>query len=167
MSNPQVLQLENVLTKLNIEALQYEHPPLHTCDEADKLQLERAGTRIKNLFLRDNYGRRHVLLLLRAQLKVDLKALSQQQGLSRLGFASNDRLAKYLNIKPGCVSALALLNDTEHQVELWVDRGLWCAQQWQCHPLDNSKTWVLSKPQLQTFWQYTGHTPEVIEIPCL
>ncbi|WP_343044004.1 prolyl-tRNA synthetase associated domain-containing protein [Pseudoalteromonas caenipelagi] len=167
MSESATLHLERVLQQLHIQALQYEHPPLHTCDEADKLQLERAGTRIKNLFLRDNYGRRHFLLLLRAHLKVDLKTLSSQQGVSRLGFASDARLEKYLNIKPGCVSALALINDTEQQVELWIDRGLWSAQLWQCHPLNNTKTWVLTKPQLQQFWQYTHHTPHVIDIPCL
>ncbi|MBD1580764.1 prolyl-tRNA synthetase associated domain-containing protein [Pseudoalteromonas sp. S16_S37] len=167
MSESSTLRLERVLQQLDIKALQYEHPPLHTCDEADKLQLEREGTRIKNLFLRDNYGRRHLLLLLRAQLKVDLKALSSQQGVSRLGFASDARLEKYLHIKPGCVSALALINDTEQQVELWIDRGLWSAEQWQCHPLNNTKTWVLTKPQLQKFWQYTNHTPHVIDIPCL
>ncbi|WP_325047864.1 prolyl-tRNA synthetase associated domain-containing protein [Pseudoalteromonas sp. T1lg23B] len=161
------LSLARTLRELEIEPIQYEHPALHTCDEADKLQLERLGTRIKNLFLRDNYGRRHVLLLLRAHLKVDLKALSTQQGLSRLGFASDQRLEKYLKIQPGCVSALALFNDSDHQVELWVDSGLWDAQLWQCHPFDNRKTWVLSKSQLCQFWQHTGHQPHIIDVPCL
>ncbi|OHU97722.1 prolyl-tRNA synthetase associated domain-containing protein [Pseudoalteromonas byunsanensis] len=159
--------LAKALKELKIEPIQYEHPALHTCDEADKLQLERQGTRIKNLFLRDNYGRRHVLLLLRSYLKVDLKTLSIQQGLSRLGFASDQRLEKYLKIQPGCVSALALFNDSDKQVELWIDSGLWDAKLWQCHPLDNRKTWVLSKPQLLQFWQYTGHKPQVIDVPCL
>ena len=103
--------LEHVFSDLNIQCEKISHPVLHTALEADRLLLERPGTRLKNLFLRDNYGKRHFLLITSPNKQVDLKALSKAQGLSRLGFASNERLAKYLGVKPGCVSMLALLND--------------------------------------------------------
>ncbi|WP_339143938.1 prolyl-tRNA synthetase associated domain-containing protein [Pseudoalteromonas galatheae] len=151
------------LAQLDISYLNYEHPPLHTCLEADNLKLERKGTRLKNLFLRDNYGKRHFLFIIPADKQVDLKALSKSQGVSRLGFASTDRLAKYLGVEQGCVSALTLHNDSEQRVELWLDSELQSAHLWQCHPLVNTKTWVLTLEDLKRFWQVTGHSPHWVD----
>lgn len=174
MSSPQALLeqhpnrplLSKTLHDLGIEWLCYEHPPLYTCDEADALGLKRDGTRIKNLFLRDNYGRAHFLLLTHAETQVDLKSLSRQLNLSRLGFASSERLMRYLKVKPGCVSGLSLFNDENRSVELWIDRALWCdAELWQCHPFDNHLTWVLKKADLVRFWTHLGYEPKLIELP--
>ena len=159
--------LEATFTELKIAVIKYEHPPLHTSQDADDLNLNRAGVRINYLFLRDNYGKRHFLLLVPSDYQVDLKALSKQRQLSRLGFASSQRLAKYLGVKPGCVSALAVLNDIEQSVTVWVESSLWQAEQFQCHPFFNDQTWVLNKADLERFFEYTGHTPQVIDVPCL
>ncbi|RJE76247.1 prolyl-tRNA synthetase associated domain-containing protein [Pseudoalteromonas citrea] len=164
---PQQLKLKAVLETLRITFKSYEHPPLPTCTEAQKLGLKRSGVQIKNLFLRDNRGKKHILCLTRAHLKVDLKALSTQQKLSRLGLASTERLDKYLGVKPGCVSALALVNDDKRAVELWLDSGLLNELEWQCHPFENDKTWVLQQHDLYTFWRQTGHYPRIVDIPCL
>lgn len=142
-----------------------EHPPLFTCDEADRLLLDRPGTRLKNLFLRDNYGRRHALLLTSPHKQVDLKALSIQLGWSRLGFASAERLQRYLGVAPGHVSVLALLNDTEQAVELWLDNDLRGADDFHCHPLRNTATVLLSKTDLLHFTEQTGHPPQWIDVP--
>lgn len=101
MSTLTVSQLAALLNKLGIIYQAYQHPPLATCRDADRLELVREGTRLKNLFLRDNYGRQHILLITTANKQIDLKALSKQQGLSRLGFASDSRLQQYLGIKLG------------------------------------------------------------------
>ena len=142
-----------------------EHPPLFTCDEADRLLLDRPGTRLKNLFLRDNYGRRHALLLTPPSKQVDLKALSIQLGWSRLGFASADRLQRYLGVAPGHVSVLALVNDTEQAVELWLDNDLREADDFHCHPLRNTATVLLSNADLTRFTEHTGHPPQWIDVP--
>ncbi|PCK29780.1 prolyl-tRNA synthetase associated domain-containing protein [Pseudoalteromonas piscicida] len=160
-NNPAVLA--KWLAELNINYLDYDHPPLHTCLDADKLALNRQGTRLKNLFLRDNYGKRHFLFIIPADKQVDLKALSKAQGVSRLGFASTERLAKYLGVEQGCVSALALCNDVNQHVELWLDSELQSAQLWQCHPFVNTKTWVLTLDDLNCFWRSTGHSPRWIQ----
>ncbi|QTL35866.1 prolyl-tRNA synthetase associated domain-containing protein [Pseudoalteromonas viridis] len=165
MSTVSVAQLAELLSSLGITYQSYQHPPLTTCQDADKLALEREGTRLKNLFLRDNYGRQHFLLITTADKQLDLKALSKQQGLSRLGFASDNRLQHYLGIKPGCVSALATVNDPQQQVQLWLDEALCEAALWQCHPFENDKTWVLSLSDLQRFWQHTGHQPVWLTLP--
>lgn len=144
-----------------------EHPALFTCTEADRLLLDRPGTRLKNLFLRDNYGRRHALLLTRPDKQVDLAALSRQLGWSRLGFASSERLSRYLGIAPGHVSVLALVNDTAQAVELWLDNDLREGDDFHCHPLRNSATVLLSKTDLQRFVEHTGHRLQWLPIPAL
>ncbi|ESP92884.1 MULTISPECIES: prolyl-tRNA synthetase associated domain-containing protein [Pseudoalteromonas] len=157
--------LERHLAQLNIRYTSYQHMPLENCSVAQEIGLERDGTGLKNLFLRDNYGKRHFLVITLAEKQLDLKSLSKQQGLSRLGFCSSERLEKYLQVKPGCVSALATFNDSENHVELWLDSELEDAKQWQCHPFENDKTWVLQLADLKVFWQSSGHTPHWVSLP--
>jgi len=154
--------LDALLTQLSIEPLFYQHAALVTCDDADKLDLQREGARIKNLFLRDNPGRRHFLLLTTPEKQIDLKLLSKQLAVSRLGFASAERLYKYLGVKPGSVSLLALHNDSESHVELLIDNDVWQQTAFQCHPLINTETYVLTKAQSHSFLQATGHEVRVL-----
>lgn len=155
----------DLLNALGIRYQAFEHPPLNDSQAAERLGVKRPGQRIKNLFLRDNYGRRHVLLLVPASKKVDLKALSAASGLSRLGFASAERLQKYLGVKPGAVSLLALVNDSERQVMLWIDQALWQGGDFQCHPLVSTRTWVLAKSDVERFCAHLGVVPAIIEVP--
>jgi len=155
--------LDVLLAELSIEPLRYQHPALATCDAADKLNLQREGARIKNLFLRDNPGRRHFLLLTTPDKQVDLKLLSKQLTVSRLGFASAERLNKYLGVMPGSVSLLALNNDRECHVELLIDDDIWQQEAFQCHPLINTETYVLTKAQSHLFLESTGHDVRVID----
>lgn len=159
--------LVQLLEQLRVEYLKYSHPPLETCLDADKYFVERPGRRLKNLFLRDNYGRRHFLLLTAHNKQVDLKQLSRQESIARLGFASSERLFKYLAVKPGSVSALALMNDVDNNVELMIDEEIWQSEAFHCHPLINTETFVLSKAALLKFLQHTGHSPKLISVPSM
>ncbi|WP_244951733.1 prolyl-tRNA synthetase associated domain-containing protein [Pseudoalteromonas luteoviolacea] len=165
MTLPTSIDVAQSLAALEITYLSYEHPPLANCDVAKSIGLERKGVGLKNLFLRDNYGKRHFLVITLAEKQLDLKTLSKQQGVSRLGFCSTERLAKYLKVKPGCVSALAINNDESQQVELWLDKELEGATLWQCHPFENDKTWVIKLSDLQRFWSHTGHRPSWVSLP--
>ncbi|KAA1151680.1 prolyl-tRNA synthetase associated domain-containing protein [Pseudoalteromonas sp. FUC4] len=158
-------KLAELLAHLDITYDAIEHPPLHTSLAADEFMIERPGTRLKNLFLRDNEGKRHFLVITAHNKQLDLKVLSKQQGLSRLGFASSERLAKYLKVVPGCVSMLALLNDKQNEVSLWVDQDIWRGDLFHCHPFENTQTWLLSKADLKTFFNHTKHQPRVVFLP--
>ena len=158
-------KLAELLAHLDINYDVIEHPPLHTSLAADEFMIERPGTRLKNLFLRDNEGKRHFLVITAHNKQLDLKALSKQQGLSRLGFASSERLATYLKVAPGCVSMLALLNDKQNEVSLWVDQDIWHGDLFHCHPFENTQTWLLSKADLNTFFNHTNHQPRVVFLP--
>lgn len=158
-------KLAAYLAHLNINYEVIKHPALHGSLDADALLVERPGTRLKNLFLRDNEGKNHFLAITAHDKQLDLKALAKYQGLSRLGFASDERLARYLKVAPGCVSMLALMNDKQNNVTLWLDQDIWFSELFHCHPFENTETWLMKKNDLELFFANTGHHPKVAFLP--
>jgi Ala-tRNA(Pro) deacylase len=132
---------EKVLQKLdemNIEYTMKEHPAVYTIEEMEHLGV--ADDVVKNLFLRDAKGKRHFLVVLLKEKQADLKSISDQIGCSRLSFASEDRLQKYLKLTKGSVTPLGILNDPEGLVEVVFDRDLTKTGRLGIHPNDNTAT---------------------------
>jgi Ala-tRNA(Pro) deacylase len=148
-----------------ITAERVEHPAVMTVEESERLVPPMPGSKTKNLFLRDKKGLRHFLVTVAASRAVDLNALGTLLGVGRLGFASPDRMDKYLGIKPGSVSLLALINDADGAVEFVIDRTLWDADAVQAHPLVNTATMILQHAALEHFLRATGHAPRIVDIP--
>src|SRR5262249_14030476 len=92
----------------------HDHPAVFTVEDVKQLRLPIDGTQTKNLFLRDEKGRKHFLVVVGHDKQVDLRGLSAAIGSSKLSFASPDRLRTHLGIEPGSVSMLALVNDSSH-----------------------------------------------------
>jgi Ala-tRNA(Pro) deacylase len=157
--------LHEFLSRHAIEAERHEHPAVMTVEESERLVPKLPGAKTKNLFLRDKKGARHLLVTVPHDLAVDLKELGAALGVDRLGFASPDRLLKYLGVTPGSVSLLGLVNDTGHAVEFVIDRRLWEAEAVHAHPLVNTATMVIPHAQLERFLAATGHSPRIVEIP--
>ena len=153
------------LDSINVSYERFDHPAVYTVSEAKKLSPEMDGASTKNLFLRDKKGIRHFLVVVPQDKQVDLKELSSILEASRLSFASPDRLKKYLGIEPGSVSILALLNDPEKTVEIFVDNELWNAEIILCHPLVNTSTLAITRDGIKQFLEKTGHNLMLVEIP--
>ena len=149
----------------DIEYERHDHPAVFTCEEAERLVPPMPGAKTKNLFLRDRKGRRHLLVVVGYEKAVDLKALTSLLGVSKLGFASPARLERYLGVEPGSVSILGLVNDVNQEVEVIVDRDLWEAEAFRCHPLVNTSTLVISRDDLQRFLEITGHRVRTLDVP--
>ena len=158
-------RLERFLGQHGIALERHEHPPVMTVEEAASLVPALPGAKTKNLFLRDKKGVRHALVAVPSQCAVDLKALAKQIGFAGIGFASAERLQRYLGIEPGSVSILALVNDPEHAVEFYVDRELWDAPAVQSHPLVNTATMVFPHDMLERFIAATGHLANIVDVP--
>jgi Ala-tRNA(Pro) deacylase len=156
--------IDEILTDLGIPFERVEHVPVFTCDEAYAAMPGHPSVQTKNIFLRDKRGRRHLLLVTTCEKVVDVKRFAEQADADRLSFASPERLMKYLGVAPGSVTVLGLVNDVEKAVELYVDRDLWNAPQWRCHPLVNTATLVIAKTDLEKFFAHTGHRPRVVDI---
>ena len=141
------------------------HPPVYTCEEAEALVPDLPGRSTKNLFLRDRSGHRHFLVVTDPDMRVDLRALAESLDVSRLMFASPDRLKRLLGIDPGSVSMLALMHDTEGKVECIVDENIWGSDVFKCHPMVNTATLLIAKDGLERFLNETGHRARVLELP--
>jgi Ala-tRNA(Pro) deacylase len=142
-----------------------DHPAVYTVEEADRLVPPLPGRKTKNLFIRDAKGRRHFLVVVPAETQVDLKGLKAVLGTTKLGFASADRLMRYLGVEPGAVTLLGLVNDADRAVEVVVDRRLWEAGAIQSHPLVNTATLVLPGESVRRFLNATGHDVRVERVP--
>src|SRR5258708_14453013 len=91
------------LDELAIAYERHEHPPVATVDEAAQHWAGIDATHCKNLFLRNQKGSRHYLVVLTATKKADLKAVADQIGDGKLSFASPERLIRHLWLTPGSV----------------------------------------------------------------
>jgi len=156
--------IDETLTDLEIPFERVEHAPVFTCDEAYAAMPGHDSVQTKNIFLRDKRGRRHLLLVTTCERVVDVKRFAEQCDADRLSFASPERLMKYLGVEPGSVTVLGLINDSENSVELYVDRDVWNAPLWRCHPLVNTATLVIPRSGIEKFLVHTGHRAHVIEL---
>ena len=137
-----------------------EHPAVFTCAEADAHHAGVAAVSTKNLFLCDKKSRRFFLAVTTCEKTVRLDDLSSLFGVPHLRFASEQNLQRLLGVTGGSVTMMGLVNDTEHNVELWVDSEIWRGEMFLCHPLVNTATLVLSKVELERFLALTGHVPK-------
>src|SRR5256886_13050060 len=161
---PRLMDITTFLAHHGIAAQRFEHPPVMTVEESERLVPRLPGAKTKNLFLRDKKGARHFLVTVPHDSAVDLNALGVQLGAGRLGFASSERLMKHLGITPGSVSLLALVNDTAHAVEFVIDPALWDAPAVQAPPLVNDATMGVAPAELGRFFAASGPAPPRIDV---
>jgi Ala-tRNA(Pro) deacylase len=108
-----------------VEYERHDHPPVYTVADVERLVPPLPAAKTKNLFLRDKKGKRHFLVVVPAQKRVDIKALGAVIGAGRLSFGSAERLKRYLGVDPGSVTILAIIRDPDHAVEVFFDEILW------------------------------------------
>jgi Ala-tRNA(Pro) deacylase len=157
--------LYRFLEENDIKYERHDHPPVYTVEDVERLVPVLPAARTKNLFFRDNKGRRHFLVVLPAEKRVDRKTLSGAIGSSRLSFGSAERLKKHLGVDPGAVSIFAVFNDSDRAVEVIIDEALWKSEAFQFHPLTNTSTLVIRREDLSRFLVLTGHEARRLAIP--
>ena len=145
------------LRELGIEYTRHEHPPAATVEEAVPHWAAIDATHCKNLFLRNQKGDRHYLVVLEASKKADLRAVAEQIGDGRLSFASPERLMKHLGLTPGSVSPFGLINDHAHAVRVFLDRDLAAADRLSFHPNINTVTYTVAAEDFTRFLAACGN----------
>lgn len=159
------MDIYQFLAAHGIEYERHDHPPVFTCEEANRLVPPLPAAKTKNLFVRDRKGRRYFLIVVGYEKVVDLKALSSVLGVTKLGLASPERLRKYLDVDPGAVTILAVANDPDKKVEVVMDEDLWGSKAFRCHPLVNTSTLVISRENIERFLDTTEHRLRILNIP--
>lgn len=152
------------LYALGIPFERHEHPPVATVAEAEHHWGGIDATHCKNLFLRNQKGDRHYLVVVTHSKRVDLRDLGEQIGDGKLSFGSPERLLKHLGLTPGAVSPFGLLNDPGRQVRAFLDLDLKRAARVSFHPNDNTATLVLAWADFERFLDHVGHSVRFIRI---
>jgi Ala-tRNA(Pro) deacylase len=137
-----MVNVEEFLKAEHIEYIKHEHAPVFTAEALEKLAIP--GLPAKNLFLRDQKSTRFLLVILTATRKTDLKNLGVTTGAGKLSFVNQEMLKSKLGVEPGAVSPFGLLNNAEHDVEVFIDSELTRASRVQFHPNRNTATLELS-----------------------
>ena len=153
---------ERVCAILDAAGVSYErvdHAPAFTMEDLDQMGLPHIETVAKNLFLRDSSGKHHFLVVVDGHRQVDLKGLKALIGSSRLSFASDERLEKYLGLTPGSVTALGILNDEAGEVRLIFDEALKQREIIGVHPNINTAMLYLKLDDLVAFLTERDHPP--------
>ena len=145
------------LRELGITYTRHEHPPVATVDEARQHWDRVDATHCKNLFLRNQKGNRHYLLVLMASKKADLEAVADQIGDGKLSFGSPERLMMHLGLTPGSVSPFGLINNRDHAVRLVLDRDLQAATRLSFHPNINTVTFTIAADDFARFIDACGN----------
>lgn len=139
-----------------------EHKAVYTIEEMEELGLEKMEEMAKNLFLRDQKGKNHFLVVIRADKQANLKELGEKLGGVRLSFASEERLEKYLGLKKGAVTPLGILNDTACAVKVFLDKDFLEKEEIGVHPNDNTASVYLKTADLMQIIKEHGNSLEVL-----
>jgi Ala-tRNA(Pro) deacylase len=153
-------KLYKILHDLNIAFDYYEHPPAPTIAEAMKYWKDIEAVHCKNLFFRNHKGNRHYLVIVDHRNDMNIRELELKLKQGKLSFASDERMMKYLGIKPGSVSPLALINDQQKHVHLFLDESLQFAQKISFHPCINTASLVITYTDFLRFLAWTGNSWE-------
>jgi len=144
------------LDKLRIKYRRFEHPPVSTLEEASRYWEKGGGAHCKYLFVRNNRGTHHYLIIVHGGKKVDLKWLASWLGEDCLSLASPERLKCLLGLTPGAVSPFGLIHDHNKEVRVVVDKDLLTEVELNFHPNVNTATLAISKEDFLRFLEWSG-----------
>ena len=159
-----VKDLYEILAELGVEYVKHEHPAVYTCEEADEHCGNIPGGRSKNLLLRDKKGKKHYLVVVESDKMVNLKALAEVLGESKLSFASEERLVRVLGLKPGAVSPFGLIHEGAREVVVVLDKDLLQHERLSYHPGVNTATLELAQEDLMKFLEAMGNELNIVEL---
>lgn len=156
----------DLLDRLGIAYTRVDHEHADTieaCKEIEKL----LGCEIcKNLFLTNRQMTEVWLLLMPGEKPFKTKLLSKQIDSARLSFASPEQMLRYLDITPGSVSVLGLMNDSEKKVRLLIDRDLLGQESIGMHPCINTSSLRVKTADLtEKLLPAMEHEPTIVDLP--
>ena len=153
------------LDKLELEYYRVDHehaPSIEACHEVEKI----LGALIcKNLLLCNRQETVFYMLMIAGDKHFKTSALSKQIGSSRLSFADGSYMEEFLDITPGSLSVLGLMNDKEGRVQLLVDEDILKGEFFGCHPCINTSSLRLrTKDLMEKIIPAMGHEPRPVTL---
>ena len=155
-----------LLDSLGLEYRRVDHEHADTIEACEQVEGLLECRICKNLFLTNRQQTDFYLLVMPGEKPFKTKLLSKQIGSARLSFASAEHMEKYLDITPGSVSILGLMNDKSGAVRLLVDRDLLKEEYFGCHPCINTSSLRLKTADvLEKLLPAMGHEPTFVDLP--
>lgn len=163
---PKETRCYDLLDRLEVEYFRVDHEHADTIPDCELVE-ELLGCKIcKNLFLTNRQQTDFYLLIMPGEKPFKTKLLSKQIGSARLSFAGPEHMEQYLDITPGSVSVLGLMNDREKKVRLLVDRDLLAEESFGCHPCINTSSLRFKTTDLfEKILPAMEHEPTFVELP--
>ena len=165
---PKEIRVYDFLDKLGVDYQRVDHEAAMTmeaCEEIDRT-LGDDTTICKNLFLCNRQETNFYLLLMPGDKPFKTKDLSAQIHSARLSFAKPEYMEKYLDITPGSVSVLGLMNDSEKKVQLLIDEDVMKEPYFGCHPCINTSSLKFTTEDLtKKIIPALGHDPITVSLP--
>lgn len=160
------LRCYDLLDRLSIAYDRVDHGYANTIPDCAAVEAVTGSEICKNLFLTNRQQTDFYLLLMPGNKPFKTKDLSHQIGSARLSFAVPEHMERLLDITPGSVSILGLMNDHENRVRLLIDRDLLRDEFLCCHPCINSSTLKLRMTDvLEKLIPALGNTLTYVELP--
>ncbi len=162
---PKEERVYDLLERLDVPFERVDHDAVGTiegCAEIEKLlDIEIC----KNLFLRNSKGDQYYLLMLPGGKHLVTKDLAKKIGSTRLSFGTPEKMEEYLDITPGSVSVLGLMNDHGNNIQFLVDNDIKKWEYFGCHPCINTSSLKIKTADLfSKILPAVGHEPVFVDI---
>ena len=157
-------EIYNYLNSKNIKYEIINHLPVYNMFDLEKVNLPNKEYDAKNLFIRDDKKINYYLITVKGNKKINLKEFRKVNNTRPLTFASDLDLLNILNLKPGSVTPLGLLNDKKIQVKFYLDDEFDLDSYIYVHPNDNTVTISLKVLDLINIIKEHGNLTNVIKL---
>ena len=155
----------DLLDSLGVEYERIDHEPAMTMEVCEAIDKALGATICKNLFLCNRQQTDFYLLMMPGDKPFKTKDLSAQIGSSRLSFATPEHMEKYLDITPGSVSVLGLMNDKGNNVRLLIDDDILKGEYIGCHPcINTSSIRVKTEDMMNKVIPAMKHSPTMVKL---
>lgn len=159
------IRVYDLLDKLGIEYRRVDHEHADTMDDCDEISKALGIFICKNLFLCNRQKTNFYLLMMPGDKPFKTKELSSQLGVSRLSFAAPEDMERLLDITPGSVSIMGLMNDTGNAVRLLIDRDILNSEYLGCHPCINTSSLKIKTSDIfEKFLPAVGHEATAVTL---
>ena len=162
---PQEIRTYDLLDQLGIPFVRTDHDPATTMEVCNVIDAVLDVLICKNLFLCNRQQTNFYLLMMPGDKPFKTKDLSSQLGVARLSFASEEYMTQFLDLHPGSVSVMGLMNDHENRVQLLIDEDVLKGAYLGCHPCQNTSSIKLrTSDLLEKFLPAVHHQPIIVKL---
>ena len=156
----------DLLDRLGVTYQRIDHEAAMTMEACAAIDEVLDATICKNLLLCNRQCTAFYLLMIPGHKTFKTSVLSKQIGSSRLSFAGAEYMERFLDITPGSLSVLGLMNDHEHQVQLLIDEDVLKGEFFGCHPCINTSSLRLKTSDLvEKVIPAMEHEPRIVNLP--